>query len=163
MAPLVPHEPQHANHYDHRTTMAVKKVLIEIGQILGSFIGKFAVIGGAVPWLLFDNAEMEHVGTMDIDLSLDAEALGGGEYAMLVDSLIKQGYLQRRELRKFQLVRQIDAGDGGAQIDVILDFLMPRDAYIVKNEPQLVEHFAVQRADGTDLALRFSQLVEIEG
>ena len=163
MAPLTPHEPQHANDYNDRTTTAVKQVLIEVGQILGSFLGKFAVVGGAVPWLLFDNAEMEHVGTMDIDIGLDAEALGGGEYAMLVDSLIKQGYQQRGELHKFQLVRLIDAGDGGAPIDVILDFLMPRDANIVKNQPPLVDHFAVQRADGTDLALRFYQLVAIEG
>ena len=34
-----------------RTTVAVKSVLVEIGQVLGSHKGKFAVIGGAVPWL----------------------------------------------------------------------------------------------------------------
>ena len=45
-------EPRSANDYDDRTTAAVKSVLVEIGQILGSFKGKFAVIGGAVPWLL---------------------------------------------------------------------------------------------------------------
>ncbi len=50
MAPVTPQEPQSASDYDDRTTAAVKKVLIEIGQILGSFRGKFAVIGGAVPW-----------------------------------------------------------------------------------------------------------------
>lgn len=33
----------------------MKSVLVEIGQILGTFQGKFAVIGGAVPWLLLDN------------------------------------------------------------------------------------------------------------
>ena len=37
-------EPQSANDYDDRTTAAVKSVLVEIGQILGSFKGKFAVI-----------------------------------------------------------------------------------------------------------------------
>ncbi len=107
MAPVTPAEPQHANDYDDRATTAVKQVLIEVGQILGSFRGKFAVVGGAVPWLLLDNAEMAHVGTMDIDLCLDAEALGSGEYAMLIDSLMKQGYRQREELRRFQLVRRI--------------------------------------------------------
>ncbi|KQZ56872.1 MULTISPECIES: hypothetical protein [unclassified Lysobacter] len=30
----------------------MKTVLVENGQILGSFKGKFAVVGGAVPWLL---------------------------------------------------------------------------------------------------------------
>ena len=39
-------EPQSANDYDTRTTAAVRSVLVEIGQILGSFVGRFAVIAG---------------------------------------------------------------------------------------------------------------------
>ena len=69
-------EPQSASDYDERTTVAVKSVLVEIGQILGSYKGKFAVIGGAVPWLPLGEADMPHVGTIDVDPSLDAEALG---------------------------------------------------------------------------------------
>ena len=61
-------EPQSAADYDDRTTAAVRSVLLEIGQILGSFRRKFAVIGGAVPWLLLDGADMPHVGTGDVDL-----------------------------------------------------------------------------------------------
>ena len=45
-------EPQYASDYDDRITVAVKSVLVEIGQVLGSYQGKFTVIGGAVPWLL---------------------------------------------------------------------------------------------------------------
>ena len=71
-----PKEPQSAAEYDDRTTAAVKSVLVEIGQILGSFKGKFAIIGGAVPWLLLANEDMPHVGTLDVDVGLDAEALG---------------------------------------------------------------------------------------
>src|SRR5664280_2502818 len=158
MAELTP-EPQSANDYDDRTTAAVKSVLVEIGQILGSFQGKFAVIGGAVPWLLLDNEEMPHVGTLDVDLGLDAEALGDGEYARLVETLMKHDYHQREDLRRFQLIRQIPATDGGDPIDIIVDFLMPRDAEIVKNKPPLIEDFAVQRADGADLAMQFFRMV----
>ena len=43
MANMTPIEPQFANDYDDRSTAAVKSVLIEIGQILGSFKGKFAL------------------------------------------------------------------------------------------------------------------------
>jgi hypothetical protein len=81
-------EPQSAADYYDRTTAAVKSVLIEVGQVLGSFRGKFAIIGGAVPWLLLDNEEMPHVGSMDVDISLDADALGDGEYATLVEALM---------------------------------------------------------------------------
>jgi hypothetical protein len=137
---------------------------VEIGQVLGSFQGKFAVIGGAVPWLLLDNPEMPHVGTIDIDLSLHAEALGDGEYATLIESLMAAGYQKRDGLRRFQLVRRMPAKeDGSPPIDVLVDFLMPRHAEIVKNVPPLVEDFAVQRADGADLALRFYQMVAIDG
>ena len=129
-------------------------MLVEIGQVLGSFQGKYAVIGGAVPWLLLENDEMRHVGTFDVDLTLDAEALGDGEYQTLVEALIGAGYAQRHDLKRFQLVRQVPATDGGAPIDVMIDLLMPRDAEIVKNVPPLIDNFAVQRASGVDLALR---------
>lgn len=163
MAKIVPPQPQSAADYEDRTTKAVKGVLVEIGQILGSFKGKFAVIGGAVPWLLLDNEDMPHVGTLDVDLGLDAEALGDGEYVNLVEALLGNGYKQREELRRFQLVRQVPVNDGGAPIDIVVDFLMPRHAEIVKNSPPILSDFAVQRADGADLALRFYQLVAISG
>jgi hypothetical protein len=125
--------------------------------------GKFAIVGGAVPWLLLGNEDMPHVGTLDVDVGLDAEALGDGEYASLIDALRGHGYHQRQELRRFQLVRQVPTQDGGAPIDIIVDFLMPRDAEIVKNIPPLISDFAVQRADGADLAMRFYQFVAITG
>ena len=102
-----------ANDYDDRTTAAVKSVLVELGQTLGSFEGRFAVIGGAVPWLLLGQAEMPQVGTADVDLALHAEALGDGEYARLVDTLRRQGYRQAPELPRFQLARTVPANDGG--------------------------------------------------
>ena len=156
-------EPQFAADYDDRTTAAVKTVLVEIGQTLGSFEGKFAVIGGAVPWLLLSAVDMPHIGTADVDLSLDAEALGDGQYAQLVETLQQQGYNQRDNLRRFQLVRTVPIGDSGPDIDVVVDFLMPRDAEIAKNTAPLVSNFAVQRADAADLALKFYQMVAIEG
>lgn len=155
-------DPQSANDYDDRTTQAAKSVLVEIGQVLGSFRGKFAIIGGSVPWLLLESEDMPHVGTLDVDLSLDAEALGDGEYATLVEALMAQGYNQREGFRRFQLVRTVPAQDGGQPIDIVVDFLMPRDADIVKNSPPLVADFAVQKADGADLALRFHQFVAVE-
>ena len=156
-------EPQFASDYDDRTTIAVKSVLVEIGQVLGSYEGQFAVIGGAVPWLLLREAEMPHVGTMDVDLSLNPEALSGGKYAQLIELLWKQGYQQRENLARFQLVRTVPARDEGPDIDVLVDFLMPRDATIARNAPPLVANFAAQRADGAELALRFHELVTVEG
>jgi len=121
------------------------------------------VIGGAVPWLLLENEEMPNVGTLDLDLGLDAEALGDGEYVTLIQALMDNGHNQRRDLKKFQLVRQVPAADGGPQIEILIDFLMPRAAQIEKNDPPLINNFAVQRADGADLALEFYKLIAIDG
>lgn len=155
-------EPQSANEYDDRTSNAVKSVIVEIGQILGSFQGKFAIVGGAVPWLLLEDAEMAHVGTLDVDVGLDAEALGDGEYAKLVESLQGRGYEQNTELKKFQLVRTVPAKDGGDDIKVVVDFLMPREAVIEKNKPPIIDGFAVIKADGAEIALEHYELVEIK-
>jgi len=46
---------------------------------------------------------------------------------------------------------------------VIVDFLMPRHAEIERNIPPLLDNFAVQRADGADLATRFHQMTAISG
>ena len=155
---------QSATQYSDRTTAAVRSVLVEIGQTLGSYRGKFAVVGGAVPWLLLEESEMSHVGTADIDLSLDAEALAEDEqYAGLVEALHEQGYETREELRNFRMVRTIDPKDGGAPIDVIVDFLRPFDAVISKDKPPITTDFATQRAFGADLATHFYKMVAIEG
>jgi len=156
-------EPQSANEYGDRTTGAVKSVLLEMGQILGSFNGKFTVVGGSVPWLLLEADDMEHVGTMDVDIALSAEALGDGEYATLIESLQAHGYEQREGGRRFQLHRTVPAIDNEGTVDVVIDFLMPKDAVIVKNDPPLIPDFAVQRASGADLAIKFYEMVAIKG
>ena len=53
--------------------------------------------------------------------------------------------------------------DGWPPIDVVVDFLMPSDAVIAKNNPPLVSNFAVQRGDRAELALNFYQMVAIDG
>lgn len=162
MAKIDPADKQSAKQYDDRTTQAVKSVLVEIGQILGSYRGQFAVIGGSVPYLLLQNEQMGHVGTADVDLGLDPKALGEGEYAELVETLKDHGYAQREGLKRFQLVRVVTPKDGGGPISIVVDFLMPRSAEFVKNVPPLVEDFAVQKADGAELALHFQEMVAIE-
>lgn len=156
-------EPRSAADYDDRTTAAVKSVLVEIGQVLGGFRSKFVVVGGVVPLLLLDAEDMPHIGTVDVDLNLDPEALGGGEYAELVGALIEQGYAQDERRAKFQLVRKVQPEDSGKPISVVIDFLMPREACIEKNRAPLISDFAVQRADGAKLALRFFEMVDING
>src|SRR5882757_4870516 len=112
MVKMTSAKPPTASCHEDRTTRTVKAGLLEVGPIPRAFKGKFAVVGGAVPWLLLSNEDMPHVGTLDVDLGLDAEALGDGEYATLVKALMSHGYEQRKELRRFQLVWRVPPNAG---------------------------------------------------
>ena len=76
---------------------------------------------------------------------------------------MEHGYKQSDDLRAFQLVRNVPAKDGGEAINVVVDFLRPINVDIARNRPPLIEKFAVQRADGAELALRFYQYVAVTG
>jgi hypothetical protein len=147
-------EPRSANDYDDAGSQAVHSVLLEIGQILGAYRDRFVVIGGSVPWLLFPQADPAHVGTLDIDLSLDPQALGDGDYKHLVEALEAAGYQRAAHgMRPFQLRRTVRL-DGHAAVPVIIDLLMPREAEFQRNRPPLLANFAVQKADGAGVAMR---------
>jgi hypothetical protein len=147
-------EPKAANDYDDMGARAVYSVLLEIGQVLGAYRDRFVVIGGAVPWLLLPDAEPAHVGTLDIDLSLDAQALGEGDYKNLVESLQAAGYQRAAQgMKWFQLRRTVQL-DGDEPVAVIIDLLMPREAKFRRNKPPLLANFAVQKADGAGVAMR---------
>lgn len=145
--------PDKATDYHERDVKAVYSVLIELCQVLGAYREKFVVVGGAVPWLLLPSARPRHIGTLDIDLDLDPEALLDGEYASLVETLVEKGYECEKEgLRPFQLRRWVTV-DEGEPIPVILDLLMPRNAKTERRRDKLVEGLRVQRVDGGEVAL----------
>ncbi|MCY3883656.1 MAG: nucleotidyl transferase AbiEii/AbiGii toxin family protein [Gammaproteobacteria bacterium] len=149
--------------YSDRTTYAVKSVLIEMGQLLGNFRGKFVVIGGLVPWLLQENEDLSHVGTMDLDICLDPEALADHRYADLIKTLLEHDYKQDPSRRRFQLVRTVDPKDTGPPIEVVIDFLMPEQAQVTRRSSPLIDDFAVIRASGAALTLEFYQECQVKG
>lgn len=152
-----------ANDYDDRGARAVYSVLLEMGQVLGAYRDRFVLIGGSVPWLLFPDAEPAHIGTLDIDLSLDAEALGEGEYKGLVECLEAAGYERASEdLKIFQLRRTIKIDENGP-IAVIIDLMMPRESGFQRNKPPLLANFAVQKADGAAVAMQSFVTHKLEG
>jgi hypothetical protein len=131
--------PARANDYDDRGVHAMHTVLIELGQILGSFRDAMVIVGGLVPYLMLREAEPAHIGTLDIDLNLDPEGLADGAYAELVETLEQNGYVRDVEpLKPFQLQRTVDPRDGGKPAAVLLDLLMPRGAKTRSNWPPLV-------------------------
>jgi len=156
-------EPDIARDYAERDVKAAYSVLIELGQVLGAWREKFVIVGGAVPWLLLSEARPKHIGTLDIDLDLNPDALAEGEYASLVEALEKKGYERGSEgLKPFQLRRRVKL-DEGDPVGVLVDLLMPRGAKGDQNEDKLVEGLRVQGAHGGDVALAHHVMRIFEG
>ena len=146
-------EPDIALDYHERVVKAAYSVLIELGQVLGAWRDKFVIVGGAVPWLLLGDARPQHIGTLDIDLDLNPDALAEGEYATLVGALETKDYERGAEgLKPFQLRRWVKVDDG-EPVGVLVDLLMPRGAKGDQNEDKLVEGLRVQGVHGGDIAL----------
>ncbi|CAM3831464.1 hypothetical protein DESA109040_22280 [Deinococcus saxicola] len=134
-------------------------MLLELAHILGAYLDRLVVIGGLVPTLLLDTPEMPHIGTLDIDLTLDAAGLReNDEYARIIELLEAQAYVRNTgetdpNLKPFQLQRTIDLQDGGPVIPVLVDLLMPRGVQLTKHRPPLIEKLRVQEIEGGQLAL----------
>lgn len=155
-------EPRQQSDYTDRQVEAARRVLIDLGQVLASFSDCIVLVGGWVPDLLLPDAEEPHVGSIDVDLALDAEKLNGGRYAELLRLLLDT----RRYApgtKDFQLVSKVDLKDGGPAIQVEVDFLAPKEVKLTKNRPKLLENFRVLQADGCGAAFHAPVELPIPG
>jgi hypothetical protein len=156
-------DPQHARDYDDRAVRAAYAVLIELGQVLGAYLDAIVIVGGAVPWLLLSDARPRHIGTTDIDLALDHEALADERYVSLVVTLEAAGYRRDpKRLKAFQLERTVNI-DAGEPVPVIVDLLMPREAQPPKHKPAILKDFAVLKASGAKMALEYNEKRKFTG
>lgn len=146
-------EPRSSSDYGERQVEAARRVLIDLGQVLASWKDCIVVVGGWIPDLLMPDAEEPHVGSIDVDLALDAAKLNDGRYADILKSLLATRRYRRGE-RDFQLLVDVDLHDGGESISISIDFLAPKDVKLVKHKPKLIEDFRIIRADGCDTAFR---------
>jgi hypothetical protein len=155
-------EPRHESEYSPRQTEAARRVLIDLGQVLAAFEDCLVVVGGWVPDLLLANADEPHVGSIDVDLALDAARLARGRYAQLVETLLKtRRYKQAHE--PFKLLTEVDLHDGQPPLRVDVDFLKPADVKLRKNRPELTVGFRPLDADGCAAAFNHPELVVLAG
>ncbi len=155
-------EPRHRAEYDSRQIEAANRVLVDVGQVLASFADCLVVVGGWVPDLLIPEAEEPHVGSVDVDLAIDAAKLKEGRYAELIGSLLKTGRY-RAGRKAFQLLTDIDLGDGARPVEVAVEFLAPKGIRLKKNRRRLIPNFRVLEAEGCSAAFREPVSIERVG
>ena len=130
--------------------------------MLASFQDCLVLVGGWVPDLLLPGVEEPHVGSIDVDWALDATRLSEGKYAELLKQLLNTRRYRPGE-EPFQLVADVDLGDGEPSVRVDVEFLAPKEVKLKKNRPKLLQGFRVLRADACGAAFRSPVTVEVEG
>jgi len=136
---------QHTD-YGLRQVEAARRVLVDLGQVLASFQDCLVVVGGWVPDLLMSSSEEAHVGSVDVDLALDAAKLKDGRYAELLQMLLDTGRYVLGS-KPFQLVVEVPLDDGEKPVLVDVDFLAPIAVKLDKNRPKLIEGFRVLQTE----------------
>jgi hypothetical protein len=154
--------PRHQGEYGARQVEAARRVLIDLGQVLASFHDCLVIVGGWVPDLLISEAEEAHVGSIDVDLALDAKKLDDGRYAELLQVLFDTRRY-RPGAKPFQLLTDVDLQDGNGPIQVEVEFLAPKEVKLRKNRRKLVEDFRVLQADGCGSAFNDPVQIELTG
>jgi hypothetical protein len=60
--------------YPAKETLAARAVLLELAHLLGQYRQDVVLVGGWVPELLFPDAELVHIGSLDVDLAKNAQS-----------------------------------------------------------------------------------------
>ena len=155
-------EPRYESEYSPRQTEAARRVLVDLGQVLAAFEDCLVVVGGWVPDLLLKDTEEPHIGSIDVDLALDAEKLTEGRYAKLVETLLGTRRYQQAE-EAFKLFTEVDLKDGGSPVRVDVDFLKPPEVRLKRNKPKLTDSFRPLDAAGCAAAFNHPELVMLTG
>lgn len=156
-------EPRTQHDYGEREVAAARRVLVDLGQVLGSYLREsVVVVGGWVPDLLIVGAEERHVGSIDVDLALNVEKLREGRYAEIVAAMLATGRYEKTD-KEFKLRAKVDLGDGGPVVSVDVDFLKPVGKVRRGGKPRLLKDFRAFDADGCAAAFRHPERVEVDG
>ena len=155
-------EPRNESDYSQRQTMAARRVLVDVGQVLASFVDCLVVVGEWTPDLLLPDAEEPHVGSIDVDLALDAAKLKDGRYAQLIKLLLNTKRYRAGE-KDFQLVVDVDLKDGEKPLQVEVEFLAPKEVKLKKNKPKLLADFRVLQVEACSEAFHNPVELKIPG
>lgn len=96
--------------------------------------------------MLLTDAQEPHIGSIDVDLALDAAKLNEGRYAELL-KLLLDTKRYRTGAQAFQFLVTVDLKDGEKPMEVEVEFLAPKELKLKKNKPKLLAGFRVLQAD----------------
>lgn len=123
-----------SDDYNDAVMAAASSVLCELWTTLGAYRDAMVLVGGGAPYYLLEvhthpENDFRHVGTIDIDVALDASKIDEDAYASIVDLLLKRGYTPKDD----KLGRKVPASlmrvivVDGREFKVQVDFMTSHD------------------------------------
>jgi hypothetical protein len=114
--------------------------------------------GGWVPELLLTDADVGHVGSIDVDLALNHLEFDEVGYKTIMEHLLARGYVQGKQ--PFIFHREV--GHPGARIEIQVDFLAGEYAGTGRSHrTQKAQDMRPRKARGVDLAFQMFEDIEI--
>lgn len=136
-------------------------VMVEVVTLLGEFRDHIALVGGWVPYFLFEEKKQEHIGSLDIDIVLDFKKISLDTYRTILRLLKERGYEQGEQ--PFIFYRTINT-EAGAPLTVEIDFLAGEYGGTGKtHRTQKAQDVRARKARGADLVFQHSFSVKLCG
>lgn len=143
--------------YPADETQAAISVLAELLTYLGPYRDDIVVIGGWVPFFLTQGIAIDepHIGSLDVDLALNAAGISDDAYARIEEILEKRGFKHRLDSKGSPIphsyIRQVKNA-AGQEFDVQVDFLAPEYGGTPKSQRhQRVQGLLAHKARGSDM------------
>jgi len=144
------------NQYTPDDVEACRSELIEALTVLGKHRERMAVVGGWVPELLMPG--QGHMGSLDVDIALDADRFPPHVYETVRNDLLAAGYVQTDIQNRFE--RQVPGKATPVRVDLLCG------EYAGENENathEMIQGISVWKARGLDLATWFNTTVRVSG
>jgi hypothetical protein len=159
--------------YSPREIEACVIVMRELFTYLKPYRNQIILVGGWVPYFLLEKYTPpggeydQHVGSLDIDVALDAFSIPADAYKTILEILNERGFYHRKD----KLGKDIPASflkkvifEGGEEIEVQIDFLAPEYGGTPEQKRhQVIQDMLARKGRGTDIVFDQTELIRLSG
>ena len=147
-------------------------VMRELFLYLKPYRDQIVLIGGWVPYFLLKKYRhpgeyAQHVGSLDIDVALDAFSIPETAYKSILEILGERGFYHKKDT----LSRDIPASflrkvvtENGREVEVRIDFLAPEyGGTPKKRRHQMIQEILARKGRGTDIVFNHADIIHLSG
>jgi len=143
--------------YNTEQVAAARSVLLELMLLLGEYRDHLVLVGGWVPEFLITQPGKRHIGSIDVDLAVDHNALTEAGYRTIRQLLLDRGYVQDDQ-QPFIFRREVNS------ITVEVDLLSGEYGGTGKSRRhQKILDTHLRKARGCDIAFDNPETIRLEG